>query len=186
MSIKLKKGGAINLTKKDPALKKIMIGLGWEMSSYQTLDLDASLFMVGANGKLPADEYFIFYNNLKSPDGSVQHTGDNRTGEGDGDDEMILANLDLIPEEIKELIVVVSIHEAETRRHRFGLLKEAYIRIVDMNRKSEVLIFDLDEEFPEATEMEFGRLQREDDGWHFIASGIGTKHGLQGYVDIYA
>lgn len=186
MAISLKKGGSINLTKKEPTLKKIMIGLGWEMKEGQTLDLDASMFMVGANGKLPADEYFIFYNNLKSPDSSVQHTGDNRTGEGDEDDEMILANLDLISPDVSELIVTVSIHDAVTRMHKFGLLEEAYIRILDVSSKREVLRYDLDASFTDATDVEFGRLSRKADGWHFIASGIGSNQGLQGYVDIYA
>lgn len=186
MAITLKKGGSINLTKKEPTLKKIMIGLGWELNTTQTLDLDASMFMIGANGKLPADEYFIFYNNLKSPDSSVQHTGDNRTGDGEGDDEMILANLDLISADVKELIVVASIHEAETRRHKFGLLQDAYIRILDMESKREVLRYDLDAEFSDATDVEFGRLQRRDDGWYFVASGIGSTQGLEGYVNIYA
>lgn len=186
MAISLTKGGTFNLTKKEPALKKIMIGLGWEMKSGNTLDLDASVFLLGNNGKLPQEEYFVFYNNLKSPDGSIQHTGDNRTGAGDDDDEMILANLDLIASNIKEILITVSIHEAEARRHTFGLLKEAYVRLVDVESKREILRYDLDAEFNGYTDMEFGKLRLEEDGWHFVASGIGTNIGLGGYVDMYA
>ena len=145
MSITLSKGGKLNLTKKEPALKKILIGLGWDMVSNNSVDLDASVFMVTAAGKVPTDEFFIFYNNLKSPDNSVQHTGDNRTGVGDADDEMVLANLATVSTNIKELIVVVSIHEASERNHHFGLLKEAYIRIVDVENNREIVRYNLDQ-----------------------------------------
>ncbi|MFN3316397.1 MAG: TerD family protein, partial [Raineya sp.] len=141
MSIELSKGARLNLTKKEPTLKKVMIGLGWDLRQGNAVDLDASVFMIGQNGKIPADEYFVFYNNLKSPDGAVQHTGDNRTGAGDEDDEMILANLDLINPVINDILVTVSIHDAATRRHNFGMLSEAYIRIVDVESKREILRF---------------------------------------------
>ncbi|TAE73206.1 MAG: TerD family protein [Bacteroidetes bacterium] len=186
MAISLKKGGTFNLTKKEPALTKMMIGLGWEMKPGKNIDLDASVFLLGSNGKVPVEEYFVFYNNLKSPDGSVQHTGDNRTGAGDDDDEMILANLGIINPNIKDIVVTVSIHEAELRMHKFGLLQQAYIRIVDVDSKREILRYDLDAEFNDYTDVEFGRLRLEEDGWHFIASGIGSNIGLGGYVDMYA
>lgn len=186
MAISLKKGGSFNLTKKEPNLSKIMIGLGWEMKSANQLDLDASVFMVGNNGKLPQDEFFIFFNNLKSPDGAVQHTGDNRTGAGDGDDEMILANLPLIDDRISELIFTISIHEAASRRHNFGMLQDAYIRIVDVNSKREILRYDLDAEFVNNTDVLFGKLQKVNNEWNFVATGLGTNDGLQGYVDKYA
>lgn len=185
MSIVLKKSGSVNLTKKEPSLTKIMVGLGWEVLRAGGIDIDASVFMLNEKGKLPADDYFIFYNNLKSPDGSVQHTGDNRSGVGEGDDEMILANLPLISDQVKELLFVVTIHEADIRRQNFGMLKDAYIRIVDVTTNREVLRYDLDEQFGTFTEVEFGKLQRQPDGWYFIASGIGTNIGLQGYVDKY-
>jgi tellurium resistance protein TerD len=185
MSVSLKKGNSVNLSKKEPSLKKIMIGLGWEIKAGNQLDLDASVFMIGANGKTLADEYFVFYNNLRSPDGSVQHTGDNRSGAGDDDDEMILANLALINEKITEVIITVSIHEATVRRHHFGLLTEAYIRIVDVEKNREVLRYDLDANFNEFSDVEFGRLQRINGEWHFQAVGIGSNDGLQGYVDKY-
>ena len=153
MSITLKKGGFFNLTKKEPALQKIMVGLGWELKKgAATMDLDCSVFMLGANGKLLEDEYFIFYNNLKSPDGSLQHMGDNRSGKGDGDDELILGNLPLVNPNIQEALFVVSIHDAEIRKHHFGLLSEAYIRICDVNTEREILRYDLDAEFANKTD----------------------------------
>ncbi|GAB4126369.1 MAG: tellurium resistance membrane protein TerD [Raineya sp.] len=186
MAISLKKGNTFNLTKKEPSLKKIMIGLGWEVKQGSSLDLDTSVFMINASGKLPEDGYFVFYNNLNSPDGSVKHTGDNRTGAGDEDDEMILANLDAISPNITEILIIVSIHDAQARRHNFGLLSDAYIRIVDVESKREVLRYDLDAEYPNNTDVEFGRLRRENGEWVFVATGIGGNKGLQGYVDAYA
>jgi len=186
MAITLKKGNTFNLTKKEPTLKKIMIGLGWEVKQGNALDLDASIFMINNKGKLPQDEYFIFYNNLQSPDGAVKHTGDNRTGAGDDDDEMMLANLDAISTSISEVLIIVSIHDAEERRHNFGMLADAYIRILDVETKREILRYDLDAEYPTNTDIEFGRLRKENNEWIFIASGIGGNKGLQGYVDTYA
>jgi tellurium resistance protein TerD len=186
MAISLKKGGSFNLSKNEPSLEKIMVGLGWEMKSSAKLDLDVSVFMLGANGKIPTEEYFVFYNNLKSPDGAVQHTGDNRSGDEEGDDEMILANLPLVDKNIKELLFAVSIHEAEARRHSFNLLQNAYIRVVDVANNREILRYDLDQDFSSSTDMEFGRLVRENGDWSFHASGLGSNRGLQGFVDMYA
>lgn len=163
-----------------------MIGLGWELKTTSLMDLDASVFMLGENGKLPADEFFVFYNNLKSPDGAVQHTGDNRTGAGDEDDEMILANLSMIDRKVSELLIVITIHEALLRRQNFGLLTDAYIRLVDMETKREILSYDLDESFAKDTDVEFGKLKKVDGEWLFIASGIGGTKGLEGYVNAYA
>ena len=185
MSINLKKGGSFNLTKDEPTLKKVMIGLGWDISN-QGIDMDASAFMLGANLKLPSDNYFIFYNNLKSPDGGVQHTGDNRTGEGSGDDEMILVNLDLINADITEITFLVTIHEAKARGHHFGMLQNAYIRLYDVDSKREVLRYTLDAERGQNSDMEFGKLQKTNNEWKFVALGNGSEKGLQGYVDIYA
>ena len=186
MAIILEKGGRFNLTKKEPALQKIMIGLGWEVLPGNSLDLDASVFLTGSNKKLISDEHFIFYNNLKSPDGAVEHTGDNRTGVGEGDDEMILVNLPRVSDGIEDIIVTVSIHEAMTRAHNFGHLKDAYIRIVNVENNREILRYDLDATFPQDTDMELGRLVKENNEWNFVASGLGSNKGLQGYVDIYA
>ena len=185
MSINLKKGNSFNLTKNEPGLKKLMLGLGWEVVS-QRLDLDASVFMIGASGKLISDEYFVFYNNLNSPDGAIKHTGDNRSGMGDDDDEMILANMDIINPQVEEIIVAISIHEAETRRHHFGMLADAYIRLYDVESKREVLRYDLDAEFGGATEVVFGKLSKRNNEWHFTAVGQGATKGLQGLIDIYA
>jgi tellurium resistance protein TerD len=184
MAISLKKGGTLNLTKKEPALQKVLIGLGWEVQG-KAVDLDASVFMLDTHGKLPADEFFVFFNNLKSPDGGIQHTGDNRTGVGAGDDEMILANLPLISPDVQEILVIVSIYEAETRRHNFGMLRDAYIRLVDVESNREILHYELGQEFSTCTEVEFGRLRNEQGEWHFVASGIGSNTGLQTYVDKY-
>ena len=186
MSISLKKGASFNLSKKESSLKKIMVGLGWEIKSGTTIDLDVSVFMLGKNGKLPTDEFFVFYNNLKSPDGAVQHTGDNRTGAGDEDDEMVLVNLPHISETIVELVFVASIHEAAVRRHNFGLLKDAYIRIVDMETKREILCYDLDNEFGTNYDVEFGKLRKIEGDWVFVASGLGSNGGLQSYIDMFA
>ncbi|NME71840.1 TerD family protein [Flammeovirga aprica] len=186
MGIDLKKGSKVNLMKDNVRLDKVMLGIGWDIIPGNSLDLDISVFMVGENGKLPADEYFIFYNNLKSPDNSVEHTGDNRDGEGDGDDEMILAYLSQINPSIKELIFVASIHNAEVLNHHFGMLDNAYIRIVDVDKKNEFLRFNLNKStFGNATDMEFGRLIKSGRDWTFKATGDGTRIGLQGYVDQY-
>jgi tellurium resistance protein TerD len=186
MATSLKKGNTFNLTKKEPTLKKIMIGLGWEVKPGATLDLDTSVFMLNASGKLPDDAYFVLYNNLNSPDGSIKHTGDNRTGAGDEDDEMILANLDAIGANISEILTCLTIHDAEARKHNFGLLSDVYIRTFDVETKREILRYDLDAEYPTNTDVEFGRLRRENGEWIFVASGIGGDKGLQGYVDAYA
>ncbi len=185
MSINLKKGGSINLTKANPKLSKIYIGLGWELLS-QSLDLDASMFILGANGKLLSEQHFIFYNNLRTPDGSIAHQGDNRSGVGEGDDELILANLKQIQPEAQEILVYVTIHEAASRSHNFGKLKDAYVRVVDVEKKEEIAIYDLDAEASFGTEVLFGKLRRADAiNWEFIAIGEGTNVGMQGLVDRY-
>jgi tellurium resistance protein TerD len=141
--------------------------------------------MLNQSGKLPSEMHFVFYNNLKSPDGAIQHTGDNRTGQGDDDDEVILANLPLIDANISEILVIASIHEAHANRHNFGLLQKAYIRLLDIESKREILRYDLDQDFGNSTDMEFGRLKYQNNEWHFFASGIASSNGLQGYVDKY-
>ncbi len=185
MAINLKKGASFNLTKEEPTLTKVMIGLGWEFTSQQ-IDLDASVFMLGSDRKLISDEYFVFYNNLKSPDQAVQHTGDNRSGKGDDDDEIILAHLANVNPDVTEIIVVVSIHEAAKRNHSFGLLKDAYIRIYDVETKREILRYDLDAENAPHSEVEFGKIEKINNEWKFIALGNGSNGGLQGLIDIYA
>jgi len=185
MSISLKKGGNFNLSKNEPSLKKILIGLGWDFLN-NSLDLDASVFVLGENGKLLADEYFVFYNNLKSPDGAIEHLGDNRTGMGDDDDEMVLINLDKVSPQATQILITVSIHAAEIKNHHFGLLSHAYIRLHDVDNKRVVLEYDLDENNPSNTIMDFGKLVRENNEWKFYALGNGSNKGLQGHIDIYA
>lgn len=186
MAISLKKGSSFDLTKKQPSLKKILVGLGWDMKPGNNLDLDAVCFMLGNNKKLVSDEHFVFYNNLRSPDRSVEHTGDNRTGVGDGDDEMILINLSAVDSNVKEILFVVTINDAILKNHSFGLLEDAFIRIVNVETNEEILRYDLDANYPQATEVEFGKLNKEGNDWRFQALGIATEKGLQGYVDIYA
>ncbi|MEL6560891.1 MAG: TerD family protein [Bacteroidota bacterium] len=186
MAISLKKGNSFDLTKKKPSLKKILVGLGWDMKPGNNLDLDAVCFMLGNNKKLVSDEHFVFYNNLRSPDRSVEHTGDNRTGVGDGDDEMILINLPAVDSNVEEMLFVVTINDAAIKNHSFGLLDDAFIRIVDVETNEEILRYDLDAQYPQATEVEFGKLNKDGNEWKFQALGIATEKGLQGYVDIYA
>jgi len=187
MAISLKKGGSFNLTKEEPGLKKIMFGLGWEMKPGSAMDLDASVFMVNYNNKIPEDAYFVFYNNLKSPDGGIQHTGDNRTGYGDDDDEMVLCNMDSIAPAISEILIVITIHDAINRRHNFGLLKDAYIRIFDIENKREILRYDLDSQNSNDSGMIFGKLQKHGSEWKFIAVGEGNGgEGLEGYLQKFS
>jgi tellurium resistance protein TerD len=184
MAINLKKGASFNLTKEEPGLKKILIGLGWDLQS-NPLDIDVSALMLSAKGKLLDEPYFIFYNNLRSPDGSVQHMGDNRTGKGDGDDEIVLANLDLVHPEVTEISFLSTLHDAAKRRHHFGMLSNAYIRIMDVQTEREILRYNLGSEFVNMTEVEFGRLQKISNEWRFLASGHGTASGLETILNNY-
>lgn len=186
MAISLSKGSSFDLTKKQPALRKILVGLGWDVKPGNNLDLDAVCFMLGKNKKLVTEEYFVFYNNLRSPDQSVEHTGDNRTGIGDGDDEMILVNLSEVNSNVDEILFVVTINDAVLKNHSFGKLDEAFIRIVNVETDEEILRYELGSDYPEAIGVEFGKLKRQGDDWTFQAVGIASEKGLQGYVDIYA
>jgi tellurium resistance protein TerD len=184
MSINLKKGGSINLTKQMPKLNKVMVGLGWEMSSF-TLDLDASVFILGTNNKIISEEYFVFYNNLKSPDGSVQHLGDNRSGSSDEDDEVILVNLENINPAAQDIVICVSIHDALSRNHSYGMLKDAYIRIVDVDNQKEIARYDLDSSHATENAVVFGRIRKSGGEWHFDAASQGTRNELQGLLDLF-
>jgi tellurium resistance protein TerD len=188
MSVNIQKGERINLSKEAPGLKQAGIGLGWDINTTDTgtaFDLDASVFMLGENGKIPADEYFIFYNNLNSPEGSVKHLGDSRTGEGSGDDETLEIDLDQINPEVTELIFVVTIHEADKRRQNFGQVRNSFIRIYDKTTNTEVAKYDLEEDFSRETAVEFGRLYQKQGEWRFQAVGQGYNAGLQSFVDRY-
>ncbi|MBL0721407.1 MAG: TerD family protein [Sulfurovum sp.] len=186
MGISLSKGGRIDLSKAAPSLNNVGIGLGWDTNESDTgadFDLDASLFMINKNSKIPNEKFFVFYNNLSSPNGGVVHNGDNRTGEGDGDDESLSINLSLIESEIEELVFVVTIDEAEQRGQNFGQVSNAFIRIYDIENNQEIAKYDLEEDFSTEIAIEFGRLYKKSGSWRFKAVGTGFNSGLQGFVD---
>jgi len=180
MGVSLSKGGNVSLSKSDPGLRRILIGLGWDTreTAGADFDLDASLFMVGAGGRVRSDQDFIFYNNLRSADGSVEHTGDNLTGVGEGDDESIRVNLDTVPPEIDKLAVTVTIHDAESRRQSFGQVDNAFIRIVNEDNNNEIVRYDLSEDASTETAMIFGEVYRHSGEWKFRAVGQGYTGGL--------
>lgn len=184
MAVNLTKGGRISLNKEAPGLKKILIGLGWDTNSSDTgadFDLDASVFLLDANGKVANEKDFVFYNNLSSSDGSVIHTGDNRTGEGEGDDESIKVDLSKISSSIKEIAIVVTIHEAIQRKQNFGMVRNAFIRLVNDETNTEIVRYDLEEDYSTETGLLFGRLYFKDNEWKFSAVGTGYKEGLDGF-----
>ncbi|MGL5083564.1 MAG: TerD family protein [Microcoleaceae cyanobacterium] len=189
MSINIRKGERINLAKEAPSLTKAGVGLGWDVNLTDTgaaFDLDASVFMLGGNGKIPQDEYFVFYNNLVSPDKAVSHLGDSRTGEGGGDDETIEVDLTKINPAIEEIVFVVTIHDSDKRRQNFGQVRNSFIRIYDAETDTEVTKYDLEEDFSRETAVEFGRLYKKGGEWRFQAVGQGYSSGLQSFVDQYA
>ena len=181
--INLEKGQRVNVE-----LPKFTIGLGWDTNSSSTgvdFDLDASAFILGENKKLLSDENFVFYNNLKSPDGAVEHTGDNLTGEGEGDDESIRINLSKISPNAYEVCIVVTIHKADERKQNFGQVHNSFIRIYNTDTNEEIMKYELEEDFSIETAVEFGRLYRRNGQWKFEAIGVGMKGGLQDYVNKY-
>ena len=180
MSISLNKGGNLSLSKEAPGLSKILIGLGWDTRATdgQAFDLDASAFLLKEGDKVRGDTDFIFYNQLKSPEGSVEHTGDNTTGEGEGDDEVIKVDLNAVPAEIQKISVAVTIHDAETRRQNFGMVTNAFIRVVNEASGAEIGRYDLSEDASTETAMIFGELYRNGAEWKFRAVGQGYNGGL--------
>jgi tellurium resistance protein TerD len=180
MAVSLSKGGNVSLNKEAPGLKAILIGLGWDARSTDgaDFDLDASAFLLNSGGKVRNGQDFIFYNNLKSSDGSVEHTGDNLTGEGEGDDEAIKVNLEKVPGEIERIAVSVTIHEAEARRQNFGMVSNAFIRVVNQSDNKEIARFDLSEDMSTETAMIFGEIYRHNNEWKFKAVGQGYSGGL--------
>jgi tellurium resistance protein TerD len=180
MAVILSKGGNISLSKTEPGLKKLFVGLGWDtrQTDGADYDLDASVFMVKEDGKIRTDSDFIFYNNLRSPDGAVEHMGDNRTGAGDGDDEVVKVNLEAVPADVQKLIFAVTIHDAEARRQNFGQVASAYIRVVNQDNNNEVVRYDLSEDASIETAMIFGEVYRNASEWKFRAVGQGFKGGL--------
>jgi len=176
----LSKGGNVSLSKEAPTLKSVLVGLGWDARSTDggDFDLDASAFLLKENGKVRSDGDFIFYNNLESADGSVEHTGDNRTGAGEGDDEAINIALDKIPAEVQKISITVTIHDAEARRQNFGMVSNAYIRVVNLENNKEITRFDLSEDMSTETAMIFGDIYRHNNEWKFKAVGQGFAGGL--------
>ena len=182
MSVSLTKGGNVSLSKAAPNLRAILVGLGWDerTTSGAAFDLDASALMVGGSGKILSDQHFVFFNNLKSPDGSVEHTGDNLTGAGEGDDEQILVNLSQVPAECERITFPVSIYEAEQRGQSFGQVRNAFIRIVNSDDNAEIARYDLSEDASSETAMIFGEVYRHNGEWKFRAVGQGYASGLAG------
>ncbi|MFN0291621.1 TerD family protein [Pedobacter helvus] len=183
MAINLEKGQRQNIN-----APKFTVGLGWDSNSSSTgeaFDLDASVFILGVNGKLISDSHLVFYNNLKSPDEAVIHAGDNLTGVGDGDDEQVVVDLSKISDAVNEICFVVTIHQAEARRQNFGQVRNSFIRIVDNANNAELVKYELDEDFSIETAVEFGRLYKRNNEWKFEAVGSGLKGGLQDFLNKY-
>ncbi len=181
MPVSLVKGGSASLSRAAVNLQRILIGLGWDARETPGVDfdLDASLFMLGSNGRVLSDAHFVFYSQLKSPCGSVQHTGDNRSGRGAGDDEAIEVTLPHVPVTVERLVVTVSIYDADTRRQNFGMVQNAYIRIVNLENQVELVRFDLSEDYGRETAMIFGEVYRAQGEWRFKAVGTGQRGGLE-------
>ncbi|WNN46382.1 MULTISPECIES: TerD family protein [Winslowiella] len=180
MAVSLVKGGNVSLTKEAPTMNIAMAGLGWDarVTDGQAFDLDASVFMVGEDGKVLSDSSFIFFNNKLSSCGSVEHQGDNRTGEGDGDDEQVKIDLAKVPAEVKKLVFSVTIYDAETRKQNFGMVSNSYMRIYNNDNGAEIARFDLSEDASTETAMVFGELYRHGSEWKFKAVGQGFAGGL--------
>jgi tellurium resistance protein TerD len=182
VGVSLSKGGNVSLTKEAPGLTAVIVGLGWDVrtTTGSDFDLDASAMMCNESGKIVSDGGFIFYNNLKSPEGSVEHTGDNLTGEGEGDDEQIKVNLAAVPGEVAKVVFPVSIYDAETRQQSFGQVRNAYIRVLNQANQQEIARYDLSEDASTETAMVFGELYRHGAEWKFRAIGQGYASGLRG------
>jgi tellurium resistance protein TerD len=183
MAINLQKGQRESIN-----APKFTIGLGWDTNSSSTgtaFDLDASVFMLSDQKKLVSDENLVFYNNLISPDGAVEHTGDNLTGDGDGDDEQIKVDLSKADAKVNEICIVVTIHDAENRRQNFGQVRNSFIRIFDSVTNQDILKYELEEDFSIETAVEFGRIYKREGNWKFEAVGVGMKGGLQDYLNKY-
>ncbi|GAA2253549.1 calcium homeostasis/redox stress adaptation protein [Streptomyces amakusaensis] len=182
MGVSLSKGGNVSLTKAAPGLTAVLVGLGWDVrtTTGTDFDLDASALLTNAEGKVANDGNFVFFNNLKSPDGSVEHTGDNLTGAGEGDDEQIKVNLAGVPADVDKIVFPVSIYEAESRSQSFGQVRNAFIRVVNQADNVELARYDLSEDASTETAMVFGELYRNGAEWKFRAIGQGYASGLRG------
>ncbi|NEX21043.1 TerD family protein [Thiorhodococcus mannitoliphagus] len=181
MAISLQKGGNVSLSKTDPGLVNALVGLGWDARSTDgaDFDLDASVFLVGETGKVLSDAHFIFYNQKTSPDGAVVHSGDNLTGAGEGDDESVSINLPTVDAQIQRIVFAVTIHEAEARKQNFGMVRNAFMRVVNKDSNTEIARFDLSEDYSTETAMVFGEVYRNGAEWKFKAVGQGFAGGLK-------
>lgn len=191
MAISLQKGQKISLEKVSPGLEAVFIGLGWDVKATDTgadFDLDSSVFLVGSDEKLVSDKHLIFYNNRNSPDpdSSVKHMGDNLTGYGEGDDEAVIVDLRKVPPAIQKIVFTVTIYEAETRRQNFGQVRNAFVRLVDVKTKQELIRYDLDEDYSTETAMIMAELYRQDEDWRMNAVGAGYTGGLQALLDRFS
>ncbi|MBC1237930.1 TerD family protein [Nostoc sp. 2RC] len=191
MAVSLAKGQRVSLEKVAPGLTDVFIGLGWDVKATDTghdFDLDSSVFMLGSDEKLLSDNHFIFYNNLTSPDPhkSLQHMGDNLTGAGDGDDEVIKVNLTKVPSEVEKIVVTVTIYEAQQRSQNFGQVKNAFVRIVNAQTKQEAIRYDLVEDYSIETALIMAELYRKDGEWRLNAVGAGYQGGLKSLLERYS
>ena len=180
MAISLQKGGNVNLSKEAPGLTRVIVGLGWDPRATDgaAFDLDGSAFMLKSDAKVRGDNDFIFYNNLKSSDGSVVHNGDNTTGAGEGDDETLMVDLSKVPAEIEKVEFCVTIHDAEARKQNFGMVQKAFVRTLNAAGNAEIARYDLSEDGSTETAMVFGEVYRNGPDWKFRAVGQGFKGGL--------
>ncbi|MDR2535710.1 MAG: TerD family protein [Treponema sp.] len=191
MSVSLEKGQRVNLSKEDgSALRRVMAGLGWDKITNQgshNIDCDASALLCGRNGKITCREDVVYFGNLKHPSNAVQHTGDNLTGIGEGDDEQVILTLSDIPTQYEKIVFVVTIYQAKERRQHFGMIRNAFIRIVDIEARKEMLRYNLSENYDGMTAMFFGEIYRKDGLWKFNALGQGTQDaGLSALIGRYS
>ncbi|GIW22366.1 MAG: chemical-damaging agent resistance protein C [Candidatus Sericytochromatia bacterium] len=188
MTINLSKGQKISLEKEEPGLKKVVVGLGWDVKKTDTgsdFDLDASCLLLGQNGKLVSERHLVFYNNSKSPDGAVEYTGDNRTGVGEGDDEQIKVDLTKVSPEITRILFVVTIYDAENRKQNFGQVSNAYVRLFNEETGKEIARYDLSEDYSTETAMLMAELYKHNNEWKMSALGNGYSGGLQAILNNY-
>jgi tellurium resistance protein TerD len=185
MDINLEKGDSISLDKVAPGLSNIHVGLGWDANYSHQLDCDVSVFMINDNFKIPANGFFVFYNNLRSQDGSVVHLGDNTTGDGEGDDEVIHINLNGVDSQISQMIFVVTIHKAAEKGLNFGMINNAFIRIENKDSGEELCRYSLNNDFTGSDSVQIGRVYRYDGAWYFEAMGEGFSGGLGSVLSIY-
>ena len=187
MAISLQKGGNVSLSKTDPGLVNALVGLGWDTRSTDgaDFDLDSSVFMVGESGKVLSDGHFIFYNQKTSPDGAVVHAGDNLTGAGEGDDETVSINLPTVDAQVTRIVFAVTIHEAEARKQNFGMVRNAFMRVVNKDSNTEIARFDLSEDYSTETAMIFGEIYRHGAEWKFKAIGQGFAGGLKALAGVH-